>query len=507
MNDINRMFGFGEPQHLEDNQEMTHQSYGEKLKSSFSGMCIGLILFFASLATAGWNEYRHVANQKTITEARESFREGQCSPILPELEGALVHVACRLSNLQVLGESEAVLQGIPESSRTGISLVTNMELLSWREYSSTTTEDDKVGGGSTSVTTYTYARRWSPSSGANVNSFFNNGESCRQQNGGNECINWDPSKESWWNSQYSLGRATIDKSTNIKVGDYLLPNGVLSGDSETLTPTCTASSAVDGNSGATSTDSPVVVASTTTTPNTAAPSTARRELQQQLACAPGDAELQGTKMVWQQQDSNGDMIDYLTRSYTIYTADTASILAEQEGETFGFWESSYDDDYGFYNFFDGNYTATEMIDDQEDKNIGLTWVLRVLTLIFCIVGLVMITAPLTEIPDIIPLCGPFIGDLIGYALWVVDCLCGCCCWSFIVALFWISFRPAVAIPLLCASVVLCGLGVYAASTQKGRRTGGQQQQQAEDGEEKMEAVQEESVVEEAEAYNIEVEKE
>lgn len=500
MGDMNRMFGFGEPQHLEDNQEMTHQSYGEKLKSSCSGMCIGLILFFGSLATAGWNEYRHVANQKTITEARESFQEGQCSPILPELEGALVHVACTLSNLQVLGDTETVLQGIPESSRTGISLITNMELLSWREYSSTTTKDDKVGGGSTSVTTYTYSRQWSSSVGANVNSFFKNGESCRQQNGGNECVNWDPTKESWWNSQYSLGRATIDESRDIKAGDYVLPNGVLSGDPETLTPTCTASS---GNSGTTSTNPPA----TTIAPNTAAPSTTRRELQQQqLACAPGDAELQGTKMVWQQQDSNGEMIDYLTRSYTIYTADTASVLAEQKDDTFIFWESSYDDDYGFYKFFDGNYTATEMIDNQEDQNVGLTWALRVLTLILCIVGLVMITAPLTEVPDIIPLCGPFIGDLIGYALWVVDCLCGCCCWSFIVALFWISFRPAVAIPLLCASVVLCGLGVYATYTQKGRRTGGQQQHQSEN-EGDTEAAQEEPAVEVAEEYTIGVEKE
>lgn len=479
MGDINRMFGFGDPeQMLEDNQEMTHQSYGDKLKSSFSGMCIGLILFFGSLATAGWNEYRHVANQKTIDEARDAFQEGQCSPILSELEGALVHVVCDLSNLDVLGDTEAVLQGLDESSRMGLSLVTNMELYSWVEHASTTTKDDKVGGGSTSVTTYTYSRQWSSLKGADVNSFHKNGESCRQQNGGKECVNWDPTQESWWNSQYyALGRKTIDESKNVMVGDYQLPQGVLTGDSEVLTPTCSAT----GTSGTTSTNPPTTVASTatgatTSAPSTAAPNATRRELTQ-LSCAPGSAELQGTKMVWQKEDSDGTMIDYLTRSYTIYTAETASVLAEQEGTTFGFWESSYDEDYGFYHFFDGNYTAQEMIDNQEDQNIGLTWALRVVTLILSIVGLVMITAPLTEIPDIIPVCGPFIGDLIGYALWVVDCLCGCCCWSFIVALFWISFRPAVAIPLLCGSVVLCGLGVYAASTQKGKRAGRHQQQE------------------------------
>ena len=403
-----------------------------------------------------------------------------------------------------MGDFEAVLQGLPESSRTGISLVADMELYSWREHASTTTKDDKVGGGSTSVTTYTYSRDWFPYAGQDVNTFHKNGESCRQQNGGKECVNWDPTKESWWNSQYyALGRKTIDESTDIMAGDYVLPQGVLKGDSEVLTPTCTAT----GTSSTESTNPPT---STTASSATTAPNATRRELAE-LSCAPGTAELQGTKMVWQQEDSDGKMIDYLTRSYTIFKADIASVLAEQKDTSFVFWESSYDEDYGFYHFRDGNYTAKEMIDDQEASNIGLTWALRVLTLVLCIVGLVMITAPLTEVPDIIPVCGPFIGDLIGYALWVVDCLCGCCCWSFIVALFWISFRPTVAIPLLCASVVLCGLGVYAASTQKGKRTAGQQKQQkqqnSDNAEDKMEAAQEVPEVEAVEGYKIGVEEE
>jgi hypothetical protein len=70
----------------------------------------------------------------------------------------------------------------------------------------------------------------------------------------------------------------------------------------------------------------------------------------------------------------------------------------------------------------------------------------------------MITAPLTEIPDIIPVWAP--GDLIGYALWVVDCMLGCCCWSVVVSLAWIVYRPNVAIALLCVSGGLCALGGF-----------------------------------------------
>jgi Transmembrane protein 43 len=132
-------------------------------------------------------------------------------------------------------------------------------------------------------------------------------------------------------------------------------------------------------------------------------------------------------MAWQQQDSNSQVVDYLTRSYSLRTADVVSILAKQKGDTFVFWESAYDDDYGLFNFVDGNLTTAEMLDQEEAERVGVTWVLRCLSLLICVVGLVMITAPLTEIPDIIPFVGPWVGDLIGYALWVVDCLLGCFC--------------------------------------------------------------------------------
>lgn len=104
-----------------------------------------------------------------------------------------------------------------------------------------------------------------------------------------------------------------------------------------------------------------------------------------------------------------------------------------------------------------------MLDDLEKANVGTTWFLRFFTLGMCIVGLVMITAPLAKIPDIIPGCGPAIGDMVGGVLWAVDCMLGCCCWTVITAIAWITYRPIIGIPLLCASCCLFAGGGYLAN--------------------------------------------
>ena len=151
-----------------------------------------------------------------------------------------------------------------------------------------------------------------------------------------------------------------------------------------------------------------------------------------MSCSPGgEAQLKGSKMVWQQKDSNNENIDYLTRSYTIRTSDTVSILAQQKSDSFVSWTSPYDDDYYVYRFVDGNYTAEQMLEDLEAENNNTMWILRACTLVGVILGLVMITAPLSVIPDVIPLVGDWIGDLVGTILWAVSCSMGCCCWTFV----------------------------------------------------------------------------
>jgi Transmembrane protein 43 len=449
---VGRMFGLGNsPVLAADNQEVEQTSYCGKLGDSCTGMSIGIVLLLASLGAAGWNEYSNVAMMKSITEAQSIIQSvPNCNTIPTSLEGQLVHVTCPLSNLQVLGRDDPMLQGISPENRTGLALNAYMEVNQWTEKVSTTTTTNKVGGGQTTTKTYSYYRKWLPSTPAVNTSFFRSGSRCASQNGGRSCLNWDPAMESWWSSSsfggYSLGNKVMESATNVMAGNYVLPDKSIQnlGSAIVLTPSC----AVAGN--ATNT-------TTTTTTSTSG----------SLACAPGGpAYVKGTqagpKIFWQKQDSNGQAIDYLSRSYTLRTAKVVSILAQQQGNTFVMWESSYDSDYGMFIFTEGNWTAHEMFAVEQAKRAGLTWFLRVLTLVLVIGSLFMITYPLTQVPDIIPCIGDFIGDLVGYVLWAVDCMLGCCCWSTVVALCWLAYRPNIAIPLLCVSIGLVVLSIVAA---------------------------------------------
>lgn len=440
---------------------------------------------FGSLGVAGWNEYNNVATMKSINEGKEVIQQANCGPIQSHLEGQLVHVTCPLSNIQVLGQADPVLQGIPPEKRTGLALEAYMEVNQWIESVSSKTTTNNVGGGSTTTKTYSYSRQWSPSTPLQNTSFSNSGIKCESKNGGRSCLNWDPAMESWWSSSgYSLGATNIQYSTNVKAGNYTVPDEVIKylGSPIVLTPSCSNSSITTNSS-----------ATTTITGTTS------------LACSPGGGSLRGTKMVWQKIDSNGQSIDYLTRSYTLRTADTISILAQQKGDSFVMWESSFDDDYGMFVFTAGNLTAGEMFAVEEANRVGLTWFLRALTLIGVISGLVLVTLPLTLVPDIIPCIGSYIGDLVGCVLWAVDCMLGSCCWSTVVAVCWLAYRPNIAIPLLCVSFGLAVLSIIAAvvNHRKNKEENSKKEDdgQQDDDEADIEVPDEEADIEVHEAYN------
>jgi len=419
------MFGFREP------------SYGEKLSGAMCGLCLGLVLFWGGLGTAAWNEYDFVAKQQTLEAGQKALKQANCTSNMdPSLEGQLVHVSCPISNLGVLGQGDPVLQGIADADRTGLYVESFMQVYGWIEHSYS--ETTKVSGGSTRVTTYTYYtydRQWGTFTPEFVGNFSKQGETCKAENYGNQCVNWDPKvAEPWWNSSsYELGTAQIDISKNVKVGNYTLPESAITtiGSPKVLEPKC-----------ANMTD---------------------------MSCAPGTAKLDAnTHLVWQQKDSDGNMVDYLQRTYTIYSADAVSILAQQSGDTFVAWESPYDETYDIFIFTEGTSAAADMFLNAQAENLGVVWFLRFFTLMIVIVGLVMVTVPLTVVPDIIPCIGPYIGDLFGYVLWAVDCCFGCCCWSFVVAIAWLWYRPKIGIPLLIVSILLCLGGSYVAYLQKGK---------------------------------------
>jgi len=274
------------------------------------------------------------AGQPGVDEVTSLVREASCSSLNTSLEGELVHLTCPVSyNGQVLGDGDPLLQSTPANQRTGLKLEAYMDVFQWEEHVYT-----KIVG-NRRERDHLYFREWYSTTPPSNATFFGNGRKCVVLNGGRDCFQWNPAVvESWWNaSGYKLGWDVVDTAQNITFGNaYVLSISMDVMDQLTyqtenplhVTPSCI----VNGDS-----DQEGPCKSAT--------------LQQ--------TELGDNTIVWQQVDSNGESIDYLTRFYNLYAVDTVSVLAVQQGNSFIPWETA--DGEKIFEFKPGSYTASQMI--------------------------------------------------------------------------------------------------------------------------------------------------
>jgi hypothetical protein len=95
--------------------------------------------------------------------------------------------------------------------------------------------------------------------------------------------------------------------------------------------------------------------------------------------------------------------------------------------------------FAWFRVCPGKKTVDDMFTMLEDENRVITWILRAISLVLTIVGLQLITAPLTVVADIIPLIGPAISGIIGTLLCALNTGVGCCCWMFIAGIIWVAY--------------------------------------------------------------------
>ena len=92
----------------------------------------GIVLVFACLGVAGWNEYRNVAQMQTLAAGRDSFSQASCA-IDSKLDKKLVHVSCDLKNVSRLGREIDGLRAKSAADMTGLTLRSTVEVYAWIE--------------------------------------------------------------------------------------------------------------------------------------------------------------------------------------------------------------------------------------------------------------------------------------------------------------------------------------------------------------------------------------
>lgn len=133
----------------------TERSYFRRLGQSFGGMIGGFVLIIAACILLWWNEGRAVDAEKALAAAAEAVISLATTTSDPANDHKLVHVTGTATTTAPVADDAL-------GARFDQVLVVrrHAEMYQWREESETKTEE-RVGGGQTETTTYSYVKGWS----------------------------------------------------------------------------------------------------------------------------------------------------------------------------------------------------------------------------------------------------------------------------------------------------------------------------------------------------------
>eukprot|EP01065_Artemidia_motanka_P032221 TRINITY_DN39253_c0_g1_i1.p1 TRINITY_DN39253_c0_g1~~TRINITY_DN39253_c0_g1_i1.p1 ORF type:complete len:548 (+),score=192.86 TRINITY_DN39253_c0_g1_i1:200-1645(+) len=431
------------------------------------GVYCGFLLFFGSFWVLGTNEKRAVQTAETIDMGRKAVvQSDSCRPSSMN-DGKLVSmVACAAAPGHFPGAvhsgratDQALLAGLPSQGNAHLTHQGYIgdNVLSWQrtaeqyqyiESSHTTTTTHN--GEKTSVTVYSYSKGWS-----SVHQTWRCSQGCvrkcRQDLGWNE-----PCQETSWSHQLS------DTKTGQVDRIYLSDQG---SSSKNLW--------IGGNSWG---DSWVPVVGHETTLS--------------LSGGAGDQgtlhTCDGTHLMYPSPPGGAQRCyskvgDWRFKwTYRTVPSSGVSVLAEQEqagggGRNFDKWDTGREVTYlaesGIGMVQDGACDGTCMLDEMEETNTIMTWVLRVVGFLLMFCGLQMIVAPFALAPEIIPCVGEMIGGVIGGALMCVNCCMAMALSTMTIAIAWLWVRPLIGIPLLLLCSACTAGGAFLAMQERKKAKG------------------------------------
>jgi len=126
---------------------------------------------------------------------------------------------------------------------------------------------------------------------------------------------------------------------------------------------------------------------------------------------------------------------------------------------------------------DGACNGKCMLNEMEEENTIMTWLLRFLGWMLMVCALNCMFNWIGTISSGVPCIGNFFEDAIGWVICLFSCCVGSALSLITIAIAWLFVRPMIAIPLLGLAVVSVGVAVYVHMTHLG--TKGAKQRKAE----------------------------
>ena len=400
--------------------ETTSTSWFDRLGSSFRGIGLGLVLIIAGTALLWWNEGDFVGTGDALREAQSLTRElGDISKLDPSKNGQLVHGVGPVATNDTLNDP---VFGV---SINAIRLERTVEFYQWMEQSKSE-KKKKLGGGEETVTTYTYAPKWT-SRPVDSSEFT------------------DPQART---ANKNIVLADLEnfktQATNVTFGAYRLPEFMINSLSGAISLNVNLSETTIAKLNKDLALAAQEARGEAQVPQDDANNMLTQQTSAQMVHASGDTVLLGAS-------PSTPRIGDVRVTFKETRPATVSILAKLNGNTFETYRASNGKTVSQLSM--GTRSLENMYGAAHSSNAAMTWVLRVVGALFIITGLKLIVAPLAVIADVIPLLGSIVGAGVG----LVCTLLGLA-WSLvIIAIAWLRFRPLIGGGILALAAVLIAL--------------------------------------------------
>ena len=320
--------------------EVTSESWFSRLGGAVKGIFFGLILFAVSFVVLFWNEGRAVERQKDLEEGGSKVVSVTAEQVDSGNEGQLIHLSAQAST------DEELKDPVFGVAAKALKLRRSVEMYQWEESVQSETKK-KLGGGTETVSTYSYSKIWSESiidsSGFKKPEGYQNPKTMAR------------SSESWQAKKVMLGAFILSSSLVSKINAF----EPLAVSEENLPDSLKKSIKVNGGGF-------------------------------YMGEAPGNPRV-------------GDM----KITFASVKPLEVSVVSQQKGESFVPFKSSNGNSVELLQT--GTYSAEEMFQKAQDDNKMLTWILRVVGFFLMMIGLNMIFKLASVVADVIPILGNIVG--------------------------------------------------------------------------------------------------
>lgn len=384
---------------LDSISETSSTGWFGRIRESIKGLLFGLVLFVVSFPVLWLNEKNSAETIAGLSQLVEEAVTVESDAVDSNYEGKPIHTIGQADTEELLSDGRF---GV---SATAIKLVRQVEMYQWEEHEETE-ERKKLGGGSETVTTYTYEKVWSEY----------------------------PINSSRFNAQGRAGhenppmpyQTEVIQAKDVSLGAFAL--------------------------------SPFLVAQMNN----------RVEFnldQAQREALPADmrTRLKNDGAGYYEGNPNAPQVGDLRTRFHVVQPATVSVIATQTGDTFEHFIARNGKKFGLLEM--GQQDKENVIKAALDRNQLRTWGFRLLGFVLMLIGLVLVLRPFSVLADAIPL----VGDIVGAGTGIIAAIVAAALSLMTIALAWFVYRPLIGIPLALLSIGLIVFLIMRIAKQKKSR--------------------------------------